>query len=68
MPTFGRKQISDRQLNSIIRYVELAKAPPDRGGWGLGNIGPVPEGIVTWLIAMVLLVGVCMVIGKRVRS
>jgi ubiquinol-cytochrome c reductase cytochrome c subunit len=68
MPTFTKKSISDAQLDSIIAYVQYAKHPDDRGGWALGHIGPVPEGLVTWLIAAVALVAVCIVIGKRLGS
>ena len=68
MPKFSRKDISDKQLNSIIAYVEQAKTPVDRGGWGIGHIGPVPEGIVAWFIAAFALVAVCAVIGKRLSS
>jgi ubiquinol-cytochrome c reductase cytochrome c subunit len=65
MPKFSTRAISNRQLDSIIRYVDFTKHPDDRGGWDLGDIGPVPEGLVTWFIASVVLVGICMVIGKR---
>jgi quinol---cytochrome-c reductase cytochrome c subunit len=65
MPTFTKKAISDAQLDSIIRYVDYAKHPDDRGGWSLGHLGPVPEGIVTWLIGMSALVAFCMVLGRR---
>ncbi|OLE00269.1 MAG: hypothetical protein AUG91_04735 [Actinobacteria bacterium 13_1_20CM_4_69_9] len=68
MPQFSEKQISDDQLNSIIRYVQYAKHPDDRGGWSLGHVGPVPEGLVTWFIAIVLLIVTCAVIGERIRS
>ncbi|HZT17336.1 MAG TPA: c-type cytochrome [Gaiellaceae bacterium] len=68
MPTFSEKQISDRQLDSIIAYVQYAKHPDDRGGWAIGHLGPVPEGLVAWFIAAVALVAVCMVIGKRLTS
>jgi ubiquinol-cytochrome c reductase cytochrome c subunit len=68
MPRFGERQISDAQLDSIIAYVERAKHPVDRGGWGIGNVGPVPEGMVTWLIAILILLATCMAIGQRVRS
>jgi ubiquinol-cytochrome c reductase cytochrome c subunit len=68
MPTFSRGQLSDRQLDSLIAYVQEAKRPQDRGGWGLGHVGPVPEGLVTWLIAAAALVAVCVLIGKRVES
>ena len=65
MPTFSKRAISDRQLDSIIRYVDFAKHPDDRGGWAIGHLGPIPEGIITWLIAAVLLVGLCMALGAR---
>jgi ubiquinol-cytochrome c reductase cytochrome c subunit len=65
MPKFPASQISDAQLNSIIAYVQWAKHPDDRGGWSIGRIGPVPEGLVAWLIGMTTLVGCCLVIGRR---
>jgi ubiquinol-cytochrome c reductase cytochrome c subunit len=68
MPKFSERAISDAQLNSIIRYVEYAKNPRDEGGWAINHLGPFPEGMVTWLIAMVVLVATCLVIGKRMAS
>ena len=65
MPRFSKRQLSDRQLDSIIRYVRSASHPDDRGGWPIGHLGPVPEGLVTWLIAGVLLVAVCLAAGRR---
>jgi ubiquinol-cytochrome c reductase cytochrome c subunit len=67
MPRFSKKAIPDDALDSIIRYVEYTKHPDDRGGWALGHIGPVPEGLVTFFIAAAALVFTCMVIGKRYR-
>ena len=68
MPRFSEKALSDREVDSIIRYVEYAKAPSDRGGWALGHLGPIPEGLVTWFLAAAVLVGVCVVIGARLRT
>jgi ubiquinol-cytochrome c reductase cytochrome c subunit len=68
MPRFSRKAITPHELDSIIRYVQYAKRPDDSGGWAIGHIGPVPEGLVTFFIAAVALVFTCMVIGKRLRS
>jgi ubiquinol-cytochrome c reductase cytochrome c subunit len=68
MPRFSAKAIPDRQLDSIIRYVEYAKHPDDSGGWALGHLGPIPEGIVTWFLAAAALIAVCAVIGRRLRS
>jgi ubiquinol-cytochrome c reductase cytochrome c subunit len=66
MPRFSKSQISDRELNSIIRYVQLTRDPPNRGGWGIGNIGPLTEGLVAGLAA-ILLAFSCMFIGRRYR-
>jgi ubiquinol-cytochrome c reductase cytochrome c subunit len=65
MPRFSTRAISDRQLDSLIRYVDYTKHPDDAGGWAIGHLGPVPEGIVTWLIAAAALVAACVVLGRR---
>lgn len=49
MPHF--RELDQKEVDSIARYVEYAKRPEDRGGWGIGHIGPVPEGMVSWLLA-----------------
>ena len=33
MPAFSERAIDERQLDSIVRYVEYTKHPDDRGGW-----------------------------------
>jgi ubiquinol-cytochrome c reductase cytochrome c subunit len=68
MPKFSTKAISDEQLDSIIRYVQYANHPDNRGGWALGNVGPIPEGLVSWFIAGSALLGLCLVIGKRLHG
>jgi ubiquinol-cytochrome c reductase cytochrome c subunit len=68
MPAFGDAVLSDSELNSIIRYVVYTRHPSQAGGWGIGFLGPVPEGMVAWLIAAVTLVAVCIVIGKRLEE
>jgi ubiquinol-cytochrome c reductase cytochrome c subunit len=68
MPRFSTRQISERHLDSIIRYVQYAKHPDDRGGWAIGHVGPVPEGLVTWFIGIAAIVATCTVIGRRLRS
>jgi ubiquinol-cytochrome c reductase cytochrome c subunit len=68
MPRFSEQAISNRQLDSIIRYVDFTKHPDNRGGWAIGNLGPVPEGLVAWFIGMGLLIVVCVLIGTRLRA
>jgi ubiquinol-cytochrome c reductase cytochrome c subunit len=67
MPRFPRSQISDAQLNSIIRYVMSTNHVDNRGGWGIGNLGPIPEGLVTWLIAVPLVLLACVAVARRTR-
>jgi quinol---cytochrome-c reductase cytochrome c subunit len=68
MPRFSRKAISDHELDSIVRYVEFADKPYHPGGWGLDFLGPVPEGLVTWFVAIPLLLGLCLLLGRRNRA
>ena len=68
MPKFSKKQISDANLDSIIRYIDYAKHPRDAGGWAIGHIGPVPEGLVAWFIAALAIVAACVAIGERNKS
>ena len=68
MPRFPKSQLTDGDLNSIVAYIQYANHPDDRGGWSLGRIGPVPEGLVTWFVAVVVLVATCVVIGRRLDS
>jgi ubiquinol-cytochrome c reductase cytochrome c subunit len=68
MPRFSRRQLSDAQLDSIVRYVVATESPHDPGGWGIGHLGPIPEGLVAWLIAGTALVAVSLLIGRRVAK
>jgi ubiquinol-cytochrome c reductase cytochrome c subunit len=65
MPAFDRAQLSDAQLASVAKYVRSTRHPDDRGGWGISNTGPVPEGMVTWLLGAASLLVVARIIGKR---
>jgi ubiquinol-cytochrome c reductase cytochrome c subunit len=65
MPRFSRRQITDRELDSLIAYVDDVRHPADPGGWAIGHVGPVPEGLVAWLLAGSALVATCLVIGRR---
>ena len=67
MPELDADQLSDQELDDVIRYIEYARHPDDRGGWSLGNVGPIPEGMVAWLLAGSVLVLLARVIGKRLE-
>ncbi|MGZ6708202.1 MAG: c-type cytochrome, partial [Solirubrobacteraceae bacterium] len=65
MPKFSERQIDAAKLDDITRYVLSTRHPDDRGGWGIGHIGPIPEGMIAWLLAGLVLLGVARVIGER---
>jgi ubiquinol-cytochrome c reductase cytochrome c subunit len=65
MPRFSDRQITNADVASLARYVELTQNPDDAGGWGIGHIGPVPEGLVAWVLAAVSLLLVARLIGER---
>jgi ubiquinol-cytochrome c reductase cytochrome c subunit len=65
MPRFTTRQIDDRTLADIAAYVQWTKHPDDRGGWSIGNIGPIPEGMVAWFVGLLALLLVIRLIGER---
>ncbi|TMM15758.1 MAG: c-type cytochrome [Actinobacteria bacterium] len=65
MPRFSSGELSDSDVDSIARYVQSTNHPEDRGGWGIGRIGPIPEGMVAWLLAIFALLLIVRLIGER---
>jgi ubiquinol-cytochrome c reductase cytochrome c subunit len=59
MPVFGPDTFSDHQVNSIVRYVRYLSDPDDPGGFSLGRIGPITEGLVALLLGIPVLLFVC---------
>jgi ubiquinol-cytochrome c reductase cytochrome c subunit len=66
MPRFTDNQLTPDEKRAIVRYVRYvtqeAKQP---GGAGLGQYGPVPEGLAAFLVGMGLLILVTLWIGAR---
>jgi ubiquinol-cytochrome c reductase cytochrome c subunit len=66
MPKFGESQLSQTEVDSIARFVTgPGRHPVDRGGWGIGNIGPITEGLVAFLLLGSALVITARLIGER---
>jgi ubiquinol-cytochrome c reductase cytochrome c subunit len=64
MPKF-EGEFSRHEIDSLARYVNYTRDPVDVGGWGIGHIGPIPEGMVAWLLAGTCLLLVIRLIGER---
>lgn len=65
MPAFSHGVLDDDQLAAVVRYVDHLRDPPDPGGLSLGRIGPVTEGMIAWLVGMIVLLVAARVIGTR---
>jgi ubiquinol-cytochrome c reductase cytochrome c subunit len=63
MPTF--KSLTADEVADIASYVTYTRDPEDKGGWGIGHIGPIPEGMVAWLLAGAALLIAIRLIGER---
>jgi ubiquinol-cytochrome c reductase cytochrome c subunit len=65
MPPFDEELIDQEGLDSIVAYVEKTKDADNAGGWDLGGIGPIPEGMVAFFIGLLALLLVSRLIGER---
>lgn len=67
MPKFSDRQLSPEEKRDIVAYVRQAAGAkvPNYGGYGLGNFGPAPEGMVVWIIGVVAVIAAAVWIGSR---
>jgi ubiquinol-cytochrome c reductase cytochrome c subunit len=56
MPVFGDGAVTPSEKRDIIAYVTTTRADPNPGGFSLGRVGPVTEGLVAWIGGMGLMV------------
>lgn len=68
MPGFDNDVFDDEQLDALVRYVEYLDQPDDAGGLSLGRVGPIPEGFVTWVIGLGILLAAVSWIGTFRRE
>lgn len=65
MPKFSDRQLSADEKKDIIAFIKSSKETPNPGGFGLGGIGPVTEGMFMWFIGIVVVMVFAMWIGSR---
>jgi ubiquinol-cytochrome c reductase cytochrome c subunit len=56
MPVFGNNQLSPQEKRDVVAYIQNLQEDTDPGGWGIGRLGPVSEGLAIFLLGMVALV------------
>lgn len=57
MPNFANGNLSPEEKRDVIAYLGSLEDMPNYGGFGLGGLGPVPEGLATWVVGIGLCVG-----------
>jgi ubiquinol-cytochrome c reductase cytochrome c subunit len=57
MDTFSNGNLSPEMKRDVIAYIESMKSSPGYGGFSLGNLGPVSEGLFAWIVGLGALVG-----------
>jgi ubiquinol-cytochrome c reductase cytochrome c subunit len=55
MPSFPSSVLDDKELASIVDYVQSVQHPPNPGGLPMHWIGPVAEGLAAWVAVFSLL-------------
>lgn len=58
MPVFNDMNISPEEKADIIAYLEYLNDHPSPGGFDLGGLGPVSEGLFVWIFALGAIVAV----------
>jgi ubiquinol-cytochrome c reductase cytochrome c subunit len=57
MPLFSDEVLSPQDKRQIIAYLKKNEETPDYGGFTLGSMGPVSEGLFGWIVGIGSLVG-----------
>ena len=70
MPVFNDTTITPEEKRSMIAYITQVRAQKDPGGFGLGRIGPVTEGLVAWIagLSVLALAAIWITAKKRQKS
>jgi ubiquinol-cytochrome c reductase cytochrome c subunit len=69
MPVFSDGVLTPQDKKDIIAYLKKNEATPSYGGFTLGSIGPVSEGLFAWLVGIgtLVMVGIW-ITAKNTRS
>lgn len=67
MPVFSDTTLTPEDKRAIIKYIQNFDEQPSYGGWDIGSLGPVTEGLFIWVVGIGALVGVAVWIGAKVR-
>jgi len=57
MPVFSEDVLKPEEKRDVIAYVKSLENNPDYGGFAMGGLGPVAEGLFSWVVGIGVLVG-----------
>ena len=65
VPVFNDMNLTPEQKNDVITYLKYLDETPSVGGFTLGSLGPVSEGLFVWLIGLGGLIAVAIWLTAR---
>lgn len=65
MPVFNDQTMDPQSKRDIAAFLTTIDKAPSPGGLSLGSIGPVSEGLVSWLVGLGLLIGCAVWLGAK---
>ncbi|HVN11274.1 MAG TPA: cytochrome c [Kineosporiaceae bacterium] len=65
MPVFDNGTMTPQDKRDIIAYLTTTSKQPSPGGFSLGFVGPVNEGLVAWIVALAALIGCAVWLGSK---
>jgi ubiquinol-cytochrome c reductase cytochrome c subunit len=65
MPVFNDANITPQGKQDIISFLKYIEEQPSPGGFSLGSIGPVSEGLFVWVVGLGLVIGCAVWLGMR---
>ena len=65
MPVFNDANLSPEDKANIITYLKYLEEHPSPGGFDLGSIGPVSEGLFIWVFGLGAIVGITIWLTAR---
>jgi ubiquinol-cytochrome c reductase cytochrome c subunit len=65
MPVFSDNQLTTEQKQAITNYIQTLRDERDPGGSSIGRLGPVPEGLVIWVVGVGAIMLMILWIGAK---
>ena len=65
MPVFNDANLTPKDKKDIITYLKYVEENPSAGGYELANLGPVVEGLFTWVFILGFIIAITIWLGAK---